>query len=189
MKLILTHEVSGLGAAGDVIDVKDGYARNYLMPRGFATPWTKGGQKQVDAIIKARSTRAIHDLDAAKQLKGRLEAKPVTVTAKAAPVVASSAPSVVATSPPRSRPAAVPSSTSARSRCSVTSRRPAPTRPRSASTRRSPRPSTSRSSAPDACTTSSTTHDAPPGHRVGRRRVCGPSQASHRVPDQGNPWF
>jgi len=83
MKLILTHEVSGLGTAGDVIDVKDGYGRNFLMPRGFATPWTKGGQKQVDAIIKARSTRAIHDLDAAKQLKGRLEAKPVTVTAKA----------------------------------------------------------------------------------------------------------
>lgn len=83
MKVILTHEVSGLGAAGDVTDVKDGYARNFLLPRGFATPWTKGGQKQVDAITKGRATRAIHDLDEAKQLKGRLEAKPVTLQAKA----------------------------------------------------------------------------------------------------------
>ncbi|MGO1568475.1 MAG: 50S ribosomal protein L9, partial [Brachybacterium sp.] len=44
-KLILTNEVTGLGAAGDVVDVKDGYARNFLMPRGLATPWTKGGQR------------------------------------------------------------------------------------------------------------------------------------------------
>ena len=44
-KLILTHEVTGLGAPGDVIEVKDGYARNYLVPRGLATAWTKGGQK------------------------------------------------------------------------------------------------------------------------------------------------
>ncbi|GAA1881144.1 50S ribosomal protein L9 [Lapillicoccus jejuensis] len=83
MKLILTHEVTGLGAAGDVIDVKDGYARNFLLPRGFATPWTKGGQKQVEAITAARASRAIHDLDDAKQLKGRLEAQTVTVSAKA----------------------------------------------------------------------------------------------------------
>ena len=45
MKVILTNEVSGLGTAGDVVDVKDGYARNYLLPRHLATPWTKGGQK------------------------------------------------------------------------------------------------------------------------------------------------
>lgn len=82
MKLILTHEVTGLGAAGDVVEVKDGYARNYLLPRGFATPWTKGGQKQVDAITKARETRAIKDLDEAKSVKGRLEGVPVTVAAK-----------------------------------------------------------------------------------------------------------
>ena len=49
MKIILTHEVTGLGAAGDVVDVKDGYARNYLVPRGFAIRWTKGGEKDVDA--------------------------------------------------------------------------------------------------------------------------------------------
>ena len=83
MKLILTHEVTGVGAAGDIIDVKDGYARNYLLPRGFATGWTKGGQKQVDAIIKARATREVKSLDQARQMKGQLEAKAVTVAAKA----------------------------------------------------------------------------------------------------------
>ena len=83
MKLILTHEVTGVGAAGDIIDVKDGYARNYLLPRGFATAWTKGGQKQVDAIIKARATREVKSLDQARQMKGQLEAKSVTVAAKA----------------------------------------------------------------------------------------------------------
>jgi large subunit ribosomal protein L9 len=56
MKVILTHEVSGLGAAGDVVDVKDGYARNYLFPRKLATAWTAGGQKQVDSITKARES-------------------------------------------------------------------------------------------------------------------------------------
>ena len=52
MKVILTHEVTGLGTAGDVVDVKDGYARNFLFKRDLATAWTKGGQKQVEAIAK-----------------------------------------------------------------------------------------------------------------------------------------
>jgi large subunit ribosomal protein L9 len=83
VKLILTNEVSGLGTAGDVIDVKDGYARNYLLPRGLGTPWTKGGQKQVDAITQARASREVKSLEEAKQLKGRLESQSVTVPAKA----------------------------------------------------------------------------------------------------------
>ncbi|OFE18394.1 50S ribosomal protein L9 [Humibacillus sp. DSM 29435] len=82
MKLILTHEVTGLGAAGDIVEVKDGYGRNYLMPRGLATPWTKGGQKQVDALTKGREVREIKDLDSAKGVKGRLEATSVKVAAK-----------------------------------------------------------------------------------------------------------
>jgi large subunit ribosomal protein L9 len=57
MKVILINEVTGLGTAGDVVDVKDGYARNFLLPRHLATPWTKGGQKQVDAITTARASR------------------------------------------------------------------------------------------------------------------------------------
>lgn len=84
MKLILTHEVSGLGTAGDIVEVKDGYGRNFLMPRGLATPWTKGGQKQVDAIRKARATRAIKSLDSAKDLKGQLESRVVRIVVRAA---------------------------------------------------------------------------------------------------------
>ncbi len=83
MKVILTHEVSGLGAAGDVVDVKDGYARNFLFKRGLATAWTKGGQKQVDAIAKGRESRAVKSLEEAQSQKGNLEAKAVTVTAHA----------------------------------------------------------------------------------------------------------
>ena len=83
MKVILTHEVTGLGAPGDVVEVKDGYARNYLVPRKFATAWTKGGQKQVDSISKARAARQIHDLDDAKGIKGQLEAADIRVVAKA----------------------------------------------------------------------------------------------------------
>ncbi|HOF63313.1 MAG: 50S ribosomal protein L9 [Dermatophilaceae bacterium] len=83
MKVILTHEVSGLGTAGDVVDVKDGYARNYLFPRKLATTWTAGGQKQVDALVKGREARAIKSLDDAKAVKGSLEGKAVTVAAKA----------------------------------------------------------------------------------------------------------
>ena len=83
MKVILINEVTGLGTAGDVVDVKDGYARNFLLPRHLGTPWTKGGQKQVDAIQSARASREVRSLDEAKQLKGRLEAASVTVPAKA----------------------------------------------------------------------------------------------------------
>ena len=44
MKLILTQEVTGLGAPGDVVEVKDGYGRNFLVPRGVARRWTRGGR-------------------------------------------------------------------------------------------------------------------------------------------------
>lgn len=81
-KLILTHEVTGLGAPGDVIEVKDGYARNYLLPRKLATPWTKGAEKQVASIRAARKAREIASLDDAKAAKDALEAKEVVVTAR-----------------------------------------------------------------------------------------------------------
>jgi large subunit ribosomal protein L9 len=83
MKVILTHEVSGLGTAGDVVDVKDGYARNFLMRRGLATGWTKGFEKQVAAIQKGREIREVKSLDEAKGLRGQLEAKTIEVAAKA----------------------------------------------------------------------------------------------------------
>ena len=56
-KLILTNEVSGLGSAGDVVDVKAGYARNFLIPNGLAVVWTKGGEKQITQIRAARQAR------------------------------------------------------------------------------------------------------------------------------------
>lgn len=82
-KVILTHEVTGLGAPGDVIEVKNGYARNYLVPQGFATPWTRGGEKQVEQIKAARSARELATLEDAKALKDALEANKVKLTVKA----------------------------------------------------------------------------------------------------------
>lgn len=83
MKLILTQEVSGLGTPGDVVEVKDGYGRNYLLPRGYATPWTKGGEKQVASIQKARTAREVKSLEEAQALKASLEAKPVKLAVRA----------------------------------------------------------------------------------------------------------
>lgn len=83
MKLILTQEVTGLGAPGDVVDVKDGYARNFLVPRSLATPWTKGGQKQVEAIRTARASREIATREQAQQVKAQLEGSTVRLTAQA----------------------------------------------------------------------------------------------------------
>ena len=82
-KLILTHEVTGLGEPGDVVEVKDGYARNFLIPRRLATPWTKGAESQVSAIRKARKSREIASLDDAKAAADSLAAKTVVVTAHA----------------------------------------------------------------------------------------------------------
>ncbi len=82
-KLILTHEVTGLGTPGDVVEVKDGYARNYLVPRGLATAWSKGAEKQVTSIRKARKAREIATLDEAKAVRDALQSRPVVVRAKA----------------------------------------------------------------------------------------------------------
>jgi large subunit ribosomal protein L9 len=83
MKLILTQEVDGLGSAGDVVEVRDGYGRNYLVPRGFAIAWTRGGQKQIDSIKAARSSREVRDLDHAKQIKTTLEGTNVQLPVRA----------------------------------------------------------------------------------------------------------
>ncbi len=82
-KIILTQEVTGLGAPGDVVEVKDGYARNYLLPRQLAMPWTKGAEKDITAIRRARKAREIATLDEAKATRDSLEARTVVVRAKA----------------------------------------------------------------------------------------------------------
>ncbi|MET8362399.1 50S ribosomal protein L9 [Micromonospora sp. NPDC005194] len=83
MKIILTEEVSGLGAPGDIVEVKDGFGRNYLLPQGFAIAWTKGAEKQVTVIKRARSAREIRDLDHANEVKGQLEGLKVNLKARA----------------------------------------------------------------------------------------------------------
>ncbi|MFF5447458.1 50S ribosomal protein L9 [Streptomyces sp. NPDC012888] len=82
MKIILTHEVSGLGAAGDVVDVKDGYARNYLVPRGFAIRWTKGGEKDVAQIRRARKIHEIATIEQANEVKAKLEGTKVRLATR-----------------------------------------------------------------------------------------------------------
>ncbi|MEV0850051.1 50S ribosomal protein L9 [Streptomyces sp. NPDC049954] len=82
MKIILTHEVSGLGGAGDVVDVKDGYARNYLVPRGFAIRWTKGGEKDVAQIRRARKIHEIATIEQANQIKAQLEGVKVRLSTR-----------------------------------------------------------------------------------------------------------
>ena len=79
MKLILTQEVDGLGAPGDVVEVKDGYGRNYLVPRGLGIRWTRGGEKTIESIKAARTARAVRDEDHAKDVKAKLEANAVNV--------------------------------------------------------------------------------------------------------------
>jgi large subunit ribosomal protein L9 len=83
MKIILTQEVTGLGQPGDVVEVKDGYGRNYLVPRGVAIKWTRGGEKTVESIKKARASRAVRDQEHAGQIKGKLESGPVDVKVRA----------------------------------------------------------------------------------------------------------
>ena len=83
MKIILTQEVSGLGSPGDIVEVKDGFGRNYLLPQGFAIAWTKGAEKQVTVIKRARSAREIRDLGHANEVKGQLEGLKVSLKVRA----------------------------------------------------------------------------------------------------------
>ena len=68
---------------GDVVEVKDGYGRNYLVPRGFAVRWTRGGEKTVESIKAARTARAVRDEAHASEIKTALEAASVNVKVRA----------------------------------------------------------------------------------------------------------
>jgi len=83
MRIILTQEVTGLGTPGDVVEVKDGFGRNYLLPQGFAIPWTKGAEKQITLIKRARSAREIRDLGHANEVRTQLETLKVNLSARA----------------------------------------------------------------------------------------------------------
>ncbi|NIH77714.1 50S ribosomal protein L9 [Amycolatopsis viridis] len=84
-KIILTTDVANLGGPGDIVEVKDGYARNFLLPRGYAIAATKGAEKNVQTIRRAQESRRIRDLDHAREIKAALEGLgTVELTAKAA---------------------------------------------------------------------------------------------------------
>jgi len=83
MKLILTKEVDGLGAPGDIVEVKDGYGRNFLVPRRLAMRWTKGGEKQIDTIKRVQDAQSIRDLDHAKEAKAQIETLNVKLAVRA----------------------------------------------------------------------------------------------------------
>jgi large subunit ribosomal protein L9 len=83
MKILLTQEVRNIGSPGDVVEVADGYARNYLIPRGFAMRATKGTLKQVDTIRRTREVKEIRNLEQAQQIAGQLGSLKIRVQAKA----------------------------------------------------------------------------------------------------------
>lgn len=82
MKLILTDEVENLGLAGDVVDVADGYGRNYLLPRGLAIMATKGAMKEAAALTRSRKAREAKTLDGALAAKAALEARTLRIEAR-----------------------------------------------------------------------------------------------------------
>lgn len=82
MKIILTQEVRSLGSPGDMLDVADGYARNFLIPRGLAQRATKGAQKQVEVLRRTREVREIRDRSKAEELAAQLEQLQIRVAAK-----------------------------------------------------------------------------------------------------------
>jgi len=83
MKLILTQEVPGLGSPGDLVEVADGYGRNYLVPQRFAIVATRGAERQVAQIKRAREARAVRDLDHAKEIAGQLKSLTVRLPSRA----------------------------------------------------------------------------------------------------------
>lgn len=83
MRVVLRSDVENLGKKGDLVEVADGYARNYLVPRGFAIRATEGIQKQADAMRRNRDARERRDREAAEAVAARLADRTVTVTARA----------------------------------------------------------------------------------------------------------
>jgi large subunit ribosomal protein L9 len=83
MKLILTTDVSGLGGPGDIVEVKDGYARNYLVPQGFAIRASRGAEQEAAMIRRGREVREIRDRSQAREVAARLGALTVTLPARA----------------------------------------------------------------------------------------------------------
>jgi large subunit ribosomal protein L9 len=71
-----------LGHKGDVVDVADGYARNFLVPKGYALPASAGAQLQAEAMRRTRQVKDSAEREAAEEIAARLVALPVTIAAK-----------------------------------------------------------------------------------------------------------
>jgi large subunit ribosomal protein L9 len=100
MKLILTAEVDHLGTPGDAVEVKDGYGRNFLLPRGLAIVASRGAERQAEEIRRAREVKTVRDLDHAQEIKAAIEALgpvslPVRTAGKSGKLFGSVTPSVV----------------------------------------------------------------------------------------------
>jgi large subunit ribosomal protein L9 len=83
MKVILRADVPDVGHKGDVLDVADGYARNYLVPRGLAMAASKGALAQAEGMRRARAARDARDREAAEELAGRLTPATIKIPARA----------------------------------------------------------------------------------------------------------
>ena len=83
MKVILLGDVKALGRKGDVVDVAEGYAQNFLLPRKLAAEASKGALASLDQQKKAQAKRDAEERAAAEALAKLLESRPVNVTAKA----------------------------------------------------------------------------------------------------------
>ena len=83
MQVVLRTDLDHLGKRGDIVEVADGYGRNFLVPRGSAILWSKGAEKQISQIKRARDAREIRDLGHAREIKSELEKLNVTLGARA----------------------------------------------------------------------------------------------------------
>jgi len=83
MRLILTAEVPNLGEPGEIVEVRDGYGRNYLVPQGKAIVATKGAEKQIATIRRSQSAREIRGAEHAREVRAALEALSLEIAAKA----------------------------------------------------------------------------------------------------------
>src|ERR671935_2198368 len=83
MKVILNQEVRGVGAPGDIVEVSDGYGRNYLLPRNLARLATPGAVRQAEGIRARRIAREVADLEQARTIAAHLESLRVVIRAKA----------------------------------------------------------------------------------------------------------
>ena len=83
MKIVLRDDVENLGQKGDVVDVADGYARNFLVPRGLAMKATKGVVAQAEAMRRNRAAKEARDVEAAHAQAAQLEGARIEITARA----------------------------------------------------------------------------------------------------------